>query len=175
MNLLPFTQEYLNQMFELKNGTLRFKARPVEHFKTQSAFKSWNTKFAGKIAGCKNSDGYIVVAIKHKLYYAHRIVYKMVHNEEPLIIDHADRSKGNNSVSNLRAADHSKNGVNSVNRVRKNDLPRGVHKTRNGRYVAYLYRDCKSLNLGTFDSVSQATNVREAAAYAYSGPFVRGL
>lgn len=70
----------------------------------------WNTKnsnraIKGSIAGCKTPEGYIVVGVDGQLYMAHRIIWKMLYNEEPEEIDHINLIKDDNRKVNLRKSD----------------------------------------------------------------------
>ena len=62
----------------------------------------------GKLAGCKDGPyGYAVLNFKGKMYAQHRIIWEMFNGPIPkgLTIDHIDRNKQNNLISNLRLAD----------------------------------------------------------------------
>lgn len=166
----PHTPTYLHEVFELQDGNLFFRMRPLKHFKTVGAWKGWNTKFSGKKAGCVNNNGYVVVAINHKLFYAHQIVATM-YGIVGALIDHKDRNRLNNAPDNLRGATSSQNAVNSKARTRVDKLPRGVHRKKNGRYVAYLYKNCRTINLGTFDTLVEASQIRVNAARKQHGDF----
>jgi len=64
----------------------------------------------GTVAGIPNKAGYLRISIKRKMYLCHRLAWAWVHNEEPpRSIDHIDRNKANNAISNLR------DGTGSVN------------------------------------------------------------
>jgi hypothetical protein len=68
------------------------------------------TKLLGTVAGRIDSRGYRKISLKNSAYAAHRLAWAWVHNEEPpRFIDHIDRDKTNNVVSNLR------DGTGSVN------------------------------------------------------------
>lgn len=67
--------------------------------------------------GSLNQDGYIRVWCKSTLRMKHRLVYWLYHHELPEEIDHIDKNRSNNSISNLRATTRSMNCVgNSVGR-----------------------------------------------------------
>jgi hypothetical protein len=58
------------------------------------------------------THGYMLICHNTKQYFSHRVLWKVCYNEEPpMIIDHIDEDKTNNSITNLRACDR---GVNKV-------------------------------------------------------------
>ena len=67
----------------------------------------------GKITGCW-ADGYVVVHIFGKRYFAHRLAWLYVYGEWPKNqIDHIDRVKYHNWISNLRDATPTENSLNT--------------------------------------------------------------
>jgi hypothetical protein len=61
---------------------------------------------AGLEAGTVDKDGYRNLAIACKPYSYHRILWKMATGKDPgeMTVDHIDRDKTNNHISNLRLA-----------------------------------------------------------------------
>lgn len=52
-----------------------------------------------------NSNGYHVMMINRKRYYAHRLVWLYLYGEWPpegLVVDHIDNNRNNNKADNLR-------------------------------------------------------------------------
>ena len=75
-------------------------------------------KHAGKEAGQLTKDGYVRLNINGKKMLAHRLAWWFVHGEMPdKIIDHIDRDKTNNAISNLRAVSANENAQNRGNAV----------------------------------------------------------
>jgi hypothetical protein len=105
-NRIPLPpQNYLLDCFyyDPYTGILRWKSRPREHFKTQHAWLSWNTRYAGR-PGSVCPDGYVRMGIGHRLHLAHRIISKLVTGHDPpLDIDHRDRNPTNNRWLNLKS------------------------------------------------------------------------
>lgn len=77
-------------------------------------------------AGYAHPSGYRFVRWKNKAYAQHRLIWFMVHGEWPERIDHADRDKGNNRISNLRPATASQNILNSGLRKDNTSGTKGV-------------------------------------------------
>ena len=71
----------------------------------------FNTRSAGKLAGCKHPTGYIYLSIFDKTYLAHRVVWFIYYGVDPgkYMIDHIDGNKNNNCILNLRLANNSFN------------------------------------------------------------------
>jgi hypothetical protein len=156
MNITPLpSQCELRQMFDYNDqtGVLTWKERA---FDSPLAF-GWNTKYANKIAGVKNNAGYITVSINKKRYLAHRIIWKMLHNTEPKIVDHIDGNRTNNSKFNLREANGNLSGYNK--RLPKGRLPRGVQPNLKG----FMARLCTKY-IGTYKTPEEASAAYQQAA-----------
>ena len=105
-----------------------------------------------------NCNGYNKISIQtdniKKQYYVHRIIY-WLHNrdwkiENPkLIIDHDDRNKQNNDISNLRDLTHQENMFNTD--------AKGYYwyKSRE-QYRATIQLNKKQIHLGYFDTEAEA-------------------
>lgn len=127
----------------------------------------------GDVAGTKKSHGWQVKYHTH-LYYVHRIIWKMVHDEEPLEIDHKDTNDYNNRLSNLRPADHSTNQMNTRTRKDNNLGARGVFYS-NGRYHAQVYVAGKRVSYTHHDTLQEAVDARNKQAAIYHGEFCRRI
>jgi len=66
--------------------------------------KTWNTRYAGKTAGYVTEHGYIEVGIDGKRYYAHRLIWLLVHGFMPEMMDHINHVRCDNRLCNLREA-----------------------------------------------------------------------
>lgn len=161
VNPLP-SQANLRRLFRHNRST----GRLVWRFRPEMP-PCWNARFAGAIAGRKNGRAGITIAI-YVAFYAHRIVWKMVHGTEPLLIDHKSRDRSNNRLKNLRIATKSGNGANTPSRVR--DLPRGVFRCSNS--VRNPYRaQIHSTHLGVFPTKQAAARAFLLAARQRYGEF----
>lgn len=158
------TQSELKLLMSYDPGTgiLTWNRRPEV---TRGA-KIFNSLFAGKPVGTtKNSSGYVNVQFNGRSYTAHRLIWLYVHGEFPSLIDHIDRDRANNRLSNLRLATVAQNNFNRLQRSLV-----GVRKTPAGRWRATIKIKGKAQHLGTFDLLEDA-----AKRYATAASDVYGM
>lgn len=123
----------------------------------------WNARFAGKPAFTSPTSGYLHGSIDYVVLMAHRVIWKMLHDSEPVQIDHANGDRSDNSERNLRASNASDNGRNKVRLSNNTSGHVGVswHRLR-GRWRASIKIDRTSIHLGLFDSFADALAARKA-------------
>ena len=133
-----------------------------------------NARFAGKVAGVVQLDGYISIRINKRRYLAHRLAWLYVHGEWPAEqIDHIDGVPANNRIANLRLATNQENQRNVGLQKNNSTGIKGVHwHKRRGKFMAEI-RSGKRLYLGYFDTLAEAAAARTAAEIEYFGPFRR--
>jgi len=103
--------ELLNKRFiaDFHNGVLYWKS--IKEFTKED--KIFNSLHSGAIVGHLNkTTNYTEVRLENKLYKLHRILFKMYYKHEPTILDHIDRDRNNNSISNLRECTAKENSLN---------------------------------------------------------------
>jgi hypothetical protein len=105
----------------------------------------------GQVAGVVDKFGYRRIQIYGRKYAAHRLAWLVVHKCDPgvLTIDHKDRNKDNNIITNLRAVTQAKQN--------ENKLPsrKGVSKVGN-RFQARITVKGKTRSLGCFATIEEA-------------------
>lgn len=160
------------------SGEILWKTRPREHFLSNRSWKSWNSKWAWKIAGTKAKQSksstlsYVAIQISGKRYSAHRIAFALMTGRWPLIVDHIDGNGLNNSRANLREVTASENNKNCKLSTANTSGSCGVyfHK-RNKKWTASIRNEGLLLHLGTFNSYDEAVLARKLAQkdFGYAG------
>jgi hypothetical protein len=98
----------------------------------------------------------IEVRVNSKVYkiYAHRFAWYVVYNKLPDLIDHIDRVKCNNKISNLR------NASTSINQLNRNSKGYYFYKTKN-KFRAKIMMNRKFKHLGYFEKEEEAKECYE--------------
>lgn len=138
------------------------------------ALTSHTTRRLGERCDGILPDGYRRVYIG-SLYLAHRIAWAITYGEEPNgFIDHINRDRSDNRISNLRLATHRQNMCNRKAATHSKSGERGVHQRKeNGKWRAYYAVNGKRKNVGTFDTFEQARDAVRTARKEAHGPFYR--
>lgn len=124
---------------------------------------------AGKKAGTLANNGYLHVTYNYKSYLAHRLAWFFVHGEWPNgMIDHINRDKLDNSISNLRVVDNQTNQRNAKPNRRNKSGYRGVywHKDRK-KWYASIRVDNKNQHLGCYGCFTAAMFARKISEKFY--------
>lgn len=132
-----------------------------------STIEKWKNDNWIVIKQSTNNKGYKVFGLsnqgKRKVYKVHRVVafvYLVFDiNNTKILIDHADRNRINNHISNLRLCD---NQTNSFNRGAK-----GYQKRPNGTYQAQIQLNGKLKYIGTYKTKEEAHNAYLEAKKIY--------
>lgn len=123
----------------------------------------------------KNKNGgqkkYIIVNMDGAAYYAHRIIWTMVHGQIPegMTVDHINLNGRDNRISNLRLATTSQQQQNR--RPWSKTGYKGVYIHRGGVIFSSISVGGTLMHLGTFASIEEAAAVYEEAALKYRGQF----
>lgn len=124
----------------------------------------------GDIAGTTTDNGYVLIAFGGQQYEAHRLAWLYVYGEITRV-DHKDRVRNNNILTNLRPATDKQN---SYNKSAWGSLGvKGVSKKGN-RFVAQITVDGTNYYLGIFKTIEEASAVYQAAAKEHFGEFAGG-
>ncbi len=115
---------------------------------------------AGDLAGSVHKhNGYVVIYIDTKAYFAHRLAWFYVHKAWPKhYIDHLNHNRSDNRIANLRDV---RSGPNLHNRAKE---PEGVFKSkdRNG-WSAHIGVKGKNHFLGRYETEVEARAARIGA------------
>jgi hypothetical protein len=152
-------KEYLNELFEYKNGDLYWK---------NHIYKAWN----GKKAGSLNNKGYWVVCINWKRYQIHRLIFLMHNGIFHNLIDHIDGNKLNNKIENLREATNSQNLFNSKKSKTNSSGIKNVHlDKKTGKWMVRLQINKKRKTFGLYFDKEVARFMAETMRHKYHKEF----
>ena len=162
------TQEYLKTALEYnpETGVFLWKVRPLNHFDNENGMRAFNSRLPGRVAGSIDTHGYIQIKINNILYLAHRLAWLYVYNEWPEFdIDHANRNRSDNRISNLRNGDGSLNNYNTKMYKNNSTGLKGVSKHKNNnRWQSNIGLNGKQVYLGIFDCPAAASFAYQIAA-----------
>lgn len=165
-----------NELFtyNAETGDLTWKPRPEHLFSKERFCRRWNTRYAGTVAGCLNTGGYVQVLINKRPHLAHRVIWEMENGPIPEggQIDHINGTVADNRRSNLRLATRSQNCRNrKLNKNNKHRL-KGVYRLGNA-FAAQIRVGGVNHYLGYFGTKGLAAVAYAKAAIRYHGQFAR--
>lgn len=119
----------------------------------------------------KNARGYVENKSKTERLLLHRYIFEEI---DGYIIDHINRDKLDNRKSNLRYATKSQNGMNKCIQSNNTSGYTGVYwdKSRN-KWLVSIQVNSKQINLGRYNNINEAIEVRKNAELKYFGEFTR--
>lgn len=120
----------------------------------------------GSVAGTADSRGYQQIRICGRKYLAHRLAWLYVYGVFPSKhLDHVNRDKSDNRISNLREATRSENNQNRGLQKNNTSCYRGVcWNSRFLRWQARISVSGKRKSLGYFETAELAYEAYKAAA-----------
>ena len=131
---------------------------------------TWKTKtptknFVGMKAGCVGEKGYRCISINRFQYKAHRLAWLYVYGRWPVSqIDHINRDKDDNSISNLQEATMLENSRNKYAPKNNTSGYKGVSWSKqSNKWRVKINNNGKYYCIGYFSNINEA-----AAAYATS-------
>jgi hypothetical protein len=139
----PINLQELSDLFYYDNGFLYWKKN-------------------NKKAGTKRKEGYIVIQLNKTQYYAHRLIWTLLNGDIPndRHIDHINRVKDDNNISNLRLVTDRENALNKVSKPSNTGIY-GVSKDRNYYKVSFTIEG-KSIHVGNFKDLNKAKECAES-------------
>jgi hypothetical protein len=160
--------------YDPETGDLRWRLRPADQFRTPNAFAMWNKRYAGKPIRSADADGYLRVTIDYKRFQAHRVIFKILHDQEPAQIDHEDTVKSNNRPRNLRPSDQFTNQYNTSAHKDGTSGFKGVSFLKSkGKFRAIISCRGRRYFLGYSETAIGAAALYEASARRFHGEFAR--
>lgn len=110
---------------------------------------------------CKLANGYASTHIEGKQIPIHRF---LLNPDKEKVVDHINRNKKDNRISNLRIADKSLNALNcDVRKTNKSGYTGVWFRNDTGKWCAEIKRYGKKYCLGCYESIDEAIKVRKKA------------
>jgi hypothetical protein len=160
-----------------RNDLTAERLRELLYYNPDTGGFRWKTGRGGEKAGSEAGglhNGYIKIAINRCKYRAHRLAWLYTHGEWPSAdLDHVDRDKTNNRISNLRPATGTENNWNKSAQVNSVLGIKGVtYYRRRQKYQAQIgFGGAETLHLGYYDTPYQAAIAYRNAARGIQGEF----
>ena len=176
------SQDVLRQLlrYDAETGNLFWLPRDDSWFAatTRSASGTaniWNAKHAhSRALTFVSEDGYARGKILRAMVAAHRVIFKMAYNCEPVNIDHINRDRLDNRLANLREANLWQNSANSVRSYVNTSGFRGVYKPKGASSWLAAIRDPhtkRKVHIGSFKTALDAALAYDAMAKRTYGAF----
>lgn len=171
-NLKPLpSKAYLEECFtyDPETGLLYWKERPSSHFKTQRAWKIWNSKYPGELAlNSPSSTGYLRGALDSRPLKAHRVIWKLWYGSEPETILHSNGNKTDNRIEKLSTGTQRENCLDQSKRINNKSGITGVYwNTRSEKWHVQIGDKSTSIHIGYFQNLEDAVAARKAAEVQY--------
>jgi len=104
--------------YDPETGVFTWRVRDVSLFPAGKASPEhkaavWNKRWPGTTAGTPGTGGYVLIAIRDRLYKAHRLAWLYMYGRWPIaFIDHINGDTSDNRLANLREATRAQNSQN---------------------------------------------------------------
>lgn len=143
----------------------------------------WKVKGSGRsphdvgdeAGGNNHATGYVRVQIFGRMFFAHRVIWAIVHGVWPGgMIDHVNGKRDDNRIENLRLASHAENMRNAKAHSDSASGFRGVSfMAAKRRWRARIKGPEGEIHLGLFLTKEDAAEAYDTAARQYFGEFAR--
>jgi hypothetical protein len=119
----------------------------------------------GALAGTSSYHGYVVIKLNGRSYRAHRLAWLYQHGCWPDgELDHVNRQRNDNRITNLREASRFANCQNRVKSPAAHSQHIGVSKGFGGKgWRAYIDKNNRRVTLGVFATEAEAVHARYEA------------
>lgn len=154
--------------YDPETGVFIWKER-TELDSHPSQLPRWNRLYAGKRAFCTpSSQGYHIGMLFDRQHKAHSVAWAIHYGYWPTMIDHINRVRSDNRISNLRDVPATVNVHNSVGSSSTGF--KGVYALPGGRgYRATIRANGRHIYLGTFSDPAEAALAYDRGAEIYHG------
>ena len=155
-------RELLN--YDQDTGVFTWRSRDRRWFKTDGSFKSWNTRYAGEVAGYvwTNTRGYptLRLTLFGEDWLVHRLVFLWMGEALPEQVDHLNRDSLDNRWDNLCASSQEENMKNLSMFSNNTSGVTGVCWDKsNSKWKARVKINGKFRALGCFTDLQEAAEV----------------
>lgn len=101
----------LTELYDKVNYYFEYNENSPSCLVWKNKHKTSRIKLGDSAGYLNKKHGYYEISLEGTRYYAHRLIYLMKHGtiNEDLVIDHIDKNRANNKISNLRLISQSSN------------------------------------------------------------------
>jgi hypothetical protein len=137
----------------------------VEHFDYDPGTGLLTRKKTGRVYDTPASSGYVLISVSGRTYMAQNLAWLYVHGELPdCVVDHIDRDRSNNRITNLRLATKRENAQNKSLARNSRSGVKGVHPVKGrGLWRAEIYVNGDRKKIGYFKDFDEAVAARRSA------------
>lgn len=164
--MTDITQSFLKTILKYNpdTGIFTWKSRSREHFRNDKGWRTFHCRYSNKKAGCSRKDGYSLICIGKKLFYAHRLAWLYMSGEWAENIDHINRNPSDNRICNLREVTRQENSRNLKLNINNTSGVMGVcWFKRDQLWMVSIRNMSKNMHLGYFESFFDAVCARRSA------------
>ena len=158
------TKDYLNYLFEYKNGELFWKNKT----------SPFSNMLPGQKAGNFGKENYQYVSFNKIRKPLHSVIYCMFYGKLPKLIDHIDGNVLNNKIENLREASFNQNSWNrKLNSNSKSGCKNVFWNKRLKKWQVRLQIYKKKKEFGFYEDLELADLVAQEVRDKYHREFAR--
>lgn len=151
--------------------------RKLEYDSESGEFRWLTTEFkhvAGNVAGRKSVNGYVVIYVNFKYYYAHKLAIWFETGVYPSFVDHVNQIPSDNRISNLRVCTQSQNCFNQGLKRSNTSGHKNVSYCKSwNKYTVQIKVNRVKHYIGGFDTLDEAVLAADKARLEYAGEFAR--
>lgn len=172
-------QNDLVRLFDYDQETGKIYRKPLTEecadiaWRMRERQEKYNSTYAGREAfAARHRSGYLCGKVFGTNYMAHRIIWKLVHGEDPVAIDHINGDRADNRLINLRACTNAENSRNYKKPHGGSSKYRGVcWVKRDQAWAARISVGVKKISLGYHQDEIAAAKAYDRAAREHHGEF----
>ena len=158
---------------ELKPDLTQKRLKEILVYNPETGVFGWSMSRSGvkkgTNAGCDRGDGYIIIKIDYTLYLAHRLAWLYQNGSFPSgDIDHINRSRSDNRISNLREISNKCNAKNcKISKNNKSGVTGVTFYKPQKKWHARIKVNFEEFHLGYFKEFHKAVSARWEAEKKY--------